>query len=94
MDSPSASSVTSLPSYFPSFVSSSTTATPNSANKRNFWDFEAYSRHFLHERKLIEREVSASVQLKEDIVISFLERRLESSSEEERRAAGNVILPV
>lgn len=24
----------------------------------NFWDFDAYSRSFLHEKKLIEREVS------------------------------------
>ena len=38
--------------------SSSISTTSTLRSRPNFWDFEAYSRAFLHEKKAIEREVT------------------------------------
>ena len=45
-----------------STISVSTSTTGRS--RVNFWDFEGYSRAFLHERKLIEKEVHFTLFLK------------------------------
>ena len=58
--SPSPSASGSIGSAFE--ASSSTINSVSVAKSRsNFWDFEAYSRSFLHEKKAIEREVSKAI---------------------------------
>lgn len=51
------------------FEAASSTNSIAKQSKANFWDFEAYSRSFYHEKKLIEREVRLTEKDREIVKI-------------------------
>lgn len=53
------------------FAFESSASIASTRNRSNFWDYEAYSRSFLHERKMIEKEVRLGLRIVLILTISI-----------------------